>query len=109
MPHDARLRNVSQLYSMIESSMLAALRHNNLLGRWRKGVALAKLLDQARELIRKEHHAISIGKACGAVMKRFIILDHKHHPEDTGERKILQHLYCLASDLKLTPHRETGA
>ena len=68
-----------------------------------------KLLDQARDRIRRLNYAYSTEKTYLSWIRRFILFHDKRHPREMGEVEIEAYLTHLAVDKKVAPSTQNQA
>ena len=59
-----------------------------------------RLLDQVCNVLRLEHYSYRTEEAYVQWIKRFIVFNGKHHPEEMGEEEVSQFLTWLARSPK---------
>jgi len=70
---------------------------------------VAKLLDQARDLIRVRHYSIRTEEAYLRWMKQYILFHNKRHPGEMGEQEITSFLSHRAVTRKVSASTQNQA
>ncbi|MBW2642306.1 MAG: phage integrase N-terminal SAM-like domain-containing protein, partial [Deltaproteobacteria bacterium] len=68
-----------------------------------------KLLDLAREILRRKHYSIRTEETYVGWIKRYIYFHNKQHPKDMGVPEIEEFLTHLAVDRNVSPSTQNQA
>ena len=68
-----------------------------------------RLLDHAREVIRKKHYSIRTEQAYVQWIRRFILFHGKRHPKHMGEKEISQYISHLATHSRVAASTQNQA
>ncbi|MBW2643716.1 MAG: phage integrase N-terminal SAM-like domain-containing protein, partial [Deltaproteobacteria bacterium] len=68
-----------------------------------------KLLDLAREILRRKHYSIRTEETYVGWIKRYIYFHNKRHPKDMGVPEIEEFLTHLAVDRNVSPSTQNQA
>lgn len=68
-----------------------------------------RLLDQVRDVLRREHYSVSTEKNYIQWIKRFIYFNNKRHPSELGASEIEAWLSYLARDKHVSPSTQNQA
>jgi len=68
-----------------------------------------KLLDLAREILRRKHYSIRTEEAYIGWITRYIFFHNKRHPKDMGVPEIEEFLTHLAVDRNVSPSTQNQA
>ena len=70
---------------------------------------MAKLLDQARDVIRVRHYSIRTEQAYLRWMKQYILFNNKRHPAEMGELEVTSFLSHLAVNRRVSASTQNQA
>ncbi len=67
------------------------------------------ILDSVRSALRVKHYSIRTERAYVGWIRRFILFHGKRHPEEMGEREVVEFLSYLAVSGKVAPGTQNQA
>ena len=68
-----------------------------------------KLLDQAVDVLRIKHRALSTERAYISWIRKFILFHNKRHPKEMGEKEVEEFLTHLAVEMKVAASTQNQA